>query len=177
VTRDPRIDPSARVGSGIDAVIRRFCETIERASGVDLMTTEIVRLRCAQYHDCRACSSFRNAAALSSGLDEGLVAKIRDFENSGLPERWKVALRLVDAVIVAPAGADAKLARDLHENFSDAEIAEIIFDVMKWSDQKVDVSLGTDAAPWAGLSVHTFDADGRMVSHGPLSPVTAPSPS
>ena len=175
MTREPRIGPSARIGSEIDAVIRRFCETIERASGVDLMTTEIVRLRCAQYHDCRACSSFRNATAMTSGLDEALVAKIRDHERSDLPERWKVALRLVDTVIAAPASADATLARDLREHFSDAEIAEIVFDVMKWSDQKVDVALGTDAAPWDGLSVHTFDVDGHMVSHGPLG-VAAGSP-
>ena len=165
----PRIDPSVRDGSAIDAAILVFCETVERASSVDLMTSEIVRLRCAEYHNCRICGSFRNVQALAQGLDETLVQKIRDHAASDLPERWKVALRLADAVVAAPHEADAQLSADLHEHFSDQQIAEIIFDVMKWSDQKVEVSLATDTPPWEGLSLHTFDEQGRMRSHGPIS--------
>jgi hypothetical protein len=154
----------------MDRAILAFCETVERAASVDLMTTEVVRLRCAQYHNCRACSSYRNRYALAEGLDEALVAKISRYEESDLPARWKAALRLADAVIVAPREADAGLAAELHEHFTDEQIAELIFDVMKWSDQKVDVSLAMDTPPWDGLSVHSFDAEGRMVSHGPLTP-------
>jgi hypothetical protein len=169
VNREPRIDPSVREDSEIDEIIQRWCETIERTSGLDVLTTEIVRLRCAQYHDCRICSSFRNVGAISAGLDEELVAKVRDYERSDLPERWKVALRLVDTMITAPSSADAALAAGLHEHYSDAEIAEMIFDIMKWSDQKVDVSLGLDGAPWEGLIAHSFDGDGRLIIYGPPS--------
>jgi len=63
---------------------------------------------------------------------------------------------------------NAELAAELHEYFTDEQIAELIFDVMKWSDQKVDVALGMDAPPRGGLSTHSFDAGGRMVDHGPL---------
>jgi hypothetical protein len=154
----------------MDRAIREFCEAVERAASVDLMTTEVVRLRCAQYHNCRACSSYRNKYALAEGLDEALVEKIGRYEDSDLPRRWKAALRLADAVIAAPRDADVRLAGELHEHFSDEQIAELIFDVMKWSDQKVDVSLAMDTPPWDGLSVHSFDASGRMVSHGPLTP-------
>jgi AhpD family alkylhydroperoxidase len=164
----PRVDPTVRDASAMDRAILEFCETVERASSVDLMTTEVVRLRCAQYHNCRACASYRNKQALADGLDEALVEKIGRYEESDLPERWKAALRLADAVIVAPGGANAGLAADLHEHFSDEQIAELIFDVMKWSDQKVDVSLAMDIPPRDGLSVHSFDEDGHMVSHGPL---------
>jgi hypothetical protein len=170
MTVSPRVDPTVREGSAMDRAILEFCEGVERASSVDLMTTEVVRLRCAQYHNCRACSSYRNRYALTEGLDETLVGKLGRYEESDLPERWKAALRLADSVIVAPNEADARLAADLHEHFSDEQIAELIFDVMKWSDQKVDVSLAMDTPPWNGLSVHSFDADGRMVSHGPLTP-------
>jgi hypothetical protein len=169
----PRVDPTARDASALDRAILEFCETVERASSVDMMTTEVVRLRCAQYHNCRACASYRNKYALADGLDEALVEKISRYEASDLPEAWKVALRLADAVIIAPGEANARLAADLHEHFTDEQIAELIFDVMKWSDQKVDVSLAMDTPPWDGLSVHSFDEHGRMVSHGQL----APSPS
>jgi hypothetical protein len=162
-----------RDGSAMDRAVLEFCETVERASSVDLMTTEVVRLRCANYHNCRACASYRNRDALEDGLDEALVEKISGYEESDLPEHWKAALRLADAVIIAPSEADARLAADLHEHFSDQQIAELIFDVMKWSHQKVDVSLAMDIPPWDGLSVHTFDHSGHMVSHGPLVPQTA----
>jgi hypothetical protein len=173
MTASPRIDPGVWEGSAMYDAIQVFCETVERASSVDLMTTEVVRLHCAQYHNCRACSAYRNVHARAEGLDEALVEKIRAYERSDLPERWKVALRLADAVIIAPHEADARLASDLHAHFSDEQIAELIFDVMKWSHQKIDVSLAMDIPPWDGLTLHSFDEDGRMRSHGPL--VEAPA--
>jgi hypothetical protein len=167
-----RVDVTVREGTAMDRAVLEFCETVERASSVDLMTTEVVRLRCANYHNCRACASYRNRDALRDGLDEALVEKISRYEESDLPARWKVALRLADAVIIAPGDEDVQLAADLHKHFTDEQIAELIFDVMKWSHQKVDVSLALDIPPWDGLSVHTFDDSGHMVSHGPLVPQT-----
>jgi alkylhydroperoxidase family enzyme len=121
----PRVDVTVREGSAMDRATLEFCETVERASSVDLVTTEVVRLRCANYHNCRACASYRNRDALEDGLDEALVEKISHYEESDLPERWKVALRLADAVIIAPGDVDVRLASDLHEHFTDEQIADL----------------------------------------------------
>jgi len=96
----PRIDPAAASGSPLDEAIERFYESVVRTQRVDPLTTEIVRLRCAGYHGCRFCASVRDAQALEMGLDEELVGKLADFERSALPERWKAALRLADALMI-----------------------------------------------------------------------------
>lgn len=41
--------------------------------------------------------------------------------------------------------SDALVAQ-AHEHFTDAELAELLVDITKWSTQKVHVTLGTDRA-------------------------------
>lgn len=157
-----RIDPAAASGSPVDAAIERFYESVVRTKRVDPLTTEIVRLRCAGYHGCRFCASVRDAQALELGLDEALVRKLADYERSDLPERWKAALRLADALMIAPGSVAPALSAQLHEHFTDAQIAELIFDVMKFSVQKVGVSLRTEPpANERALTTIVYDELGR----------------
>jgi hypothetical protein len=144
-----------------------FAAAAVRAKAIDPLTSELVRLRCAQVHDCRLCGSLRLAAAMELGLDEAMTAKIADYETSNLPEGAKAALRLTDAIILAPASADAALRDDLRAHFTDEQIAELCLDVMKWSHQKLLVALRLESPPWDETTTLSFDANGDPVIGGP----------
>lgn len=159
----PRIplptDPSApKYGTPIDHAVADYAAAAVRGDRLDPVITELVRLRCARVHDYRLCRSLRTAP---DDLDETTAAKIDHYEDSDLPERAKVALRLTDAVILEPAGAGPELRAAAHEHFSPAEIAELLLDVVKWSQQKASVALRIEPPPRDGLSRLTFDADGQ----------------
>lgn len=161
-TRIPPPPPGAGhwYGTEIDAAIDAFSAAAVRASALDPITTEVVRLRCARYHDCRLCRSLRYEDALAAGLDERLAAKVDDYERADLDERLKVALRLTDTVIADPASVPATLRAQLHEHFSEEQIAELLHDIVKWSFQKVLVALRLDVPVRDGLSVLSFDEHG-----------------
>jgi hypothetical protein len=63
VTQPPRIPPPSgpgpRYGTDLDHACVAFESAVVLLDGVDPVTTEIVRLRCARYHDCRRCRSVR----------------------------------------------------------------------------------------------------------------------
>lgn len=168
-THQPRISPPAGGGQGmffdtpLDFEIEEFARVAMRALELDPLVTEVVRLRCAEYHDCRVCSSLRIADAVAEGLDEEMRAEIRDYEHSELEERLKVALRYVDTIIADPNGLDADLRAELRSHFSASQIAEMSFDVMKWSFQKALVALRLEQPPWEGLASLSFDEVGETV--------------
>jgi hypothetical protein len=160
----PRIplpaDPSVpKYGTAIDFAVDAFAAAVVRQRALDPALTELVRLRCARVHDCRLCRSVRNMDA--GGLDEETAAKIDGYASSDLDERAKVALRLTDAVIIDPSSADATLRADARRLFSETEIAELLLDVVKWSQQKASVALRIEVPPREGLSELRFDEDGR----------------
>lgn len=150
-------------GTALDVAIDDFSAAAVRASAVDWLTTEIVRLRCASYHDCRLCGSLRIGPALDQGLDEDLVAKIALYERSDLDERHKVALRLTDAMIMDPSMNTPELGEQVREHFTDEQITELTADIMKWSFQKVLVSLRIEPPLREGLSLMTFDESGHPI--------------
>ena len=59
------------------------------------------------------------------GLTEEMVDKMRDYENSDLPERTKWALRLTDKMAFDHHGVDEKFYAGLLEHFSDDEIMDL----------------------------------------------------
>ena len=155
-------------GNGpFDAAIADFAAAAVRANAVDPVTSELVRLRCAQIHDCRLCGSLRNREALEQGFDEALQSKIARYESSDLEPKQIAALRLCDAMILTPSQADASLREELERYFSPEQIAEIMLDVMKWSQQKALVALRMEAPPWDETNVLYFDEDGRPGFAGP----------
>jgi alkylhydroperoxidase family enzyme len=148
-------------GGDFDDAINSFAAAVMRATSLDPVITELVRLRCAQYHDCRLCGSLRLHEAVEQGVDEAIVAKIAHYESSDLSEAAKAALRLADAMISRPATADDKLRAELREHFTESQIAEICLDVVKWSQQKYLVALRVETPPWTGLGSLSFDEDGN----------------
>jgi hypothetical protein len=157
------------VGGELDTAMADFAATAVRADAVDPLITELVRLRCAQVHDCRLCGSLRLTEALDRGLDEEMAEKIARYETAGFDPAAVAALRLADAIILAPAKADAELREELSRHFTSTQIAELCFDVMKWSHQKVLVSLRLESPPWDETAELSFDAAGDPVIGGPVS--------
>lgn len=152
---------------GLYSLLGAYQDAVVRSSLLDPVTTELIRLRCARQHDCRICQTLRLADAQDSGLDSVMEGKIDHYESSDLSERHKTALRLVDAFIWRPGDMSDELVAQAHEHFSDAEIAEILVDITKWSTQKIHVTLGTDGADHLptderGVSYFCFDDDGKV---------------
>jgi hypothetical protein len=158
------------VGGSLDDAMSAFAAAAVRARAVDPLITELVRLRCAQVHDCRLCGTLRLGEALELGLDEAMAMKVARYETSDLSEAAKAALRLCDAIILAPASADRTLAAELREHFTDEQIAELCLDVMKWSHQKLLVALRLEMPPWETTTTLSFDDHGDPVIGGPAYP-------
>jgi len=93
--------------------------------------------------------------------------KIADYENSDFAPGIIAALRLCDAMIMRPAWATPELKEELHNHFTDRQIAEICLDIMKWSQQKALVALRMEAPPWQETTILTFDEQGAPVFGGP----------
>ncbi len=145
-----------------------YQNAVVRSSHLDLVTTELVRLRCARQHDCRICQTLRLSDAATAGVDSAMSDQIDFYEQSTLSERHKVALRIVDAFIWRPSEMDPTLVRQAHEYFSDDELAELLVDITKWSTQKIHVTLGTDGIDDVvvdadGVSYFSFSSDGAVV--------------
>ena len=161
------------VGGRFDEAMNAFAAAVVRTDGVDPLITELVRLRCAQVHDCRLCGSLRLAEALDAGLDEEMTVAIARYETAGFEPAAVAALRLADAIILSPTSADGNLAAELRRHFTPAQIAELCLDVVKWSHQKVLVSLRLESPPWEETSVLSFDPSGDPVIQGPVSELRA----
>jgi AhpD family alkylhydroperoxidase len=175
-----RPDRSRRVECGPDgrpvgrdtelvALLAAYQDAVVRSPLLDPTTTELVRLRCARQHDCRICQTLRLADAREAGADEELLDQVDFYESSGLSERHKVALRIVDAVIWRPADISDQLVTQARAHFTQAELAELLVDITKWSTQKIHVTLGTDGAERLttngdGVSYFAFGADGTVAS-------------
>jgi alkylhydroperoxidase family enzyme len=147
-----------------------FLCAVAQLDGVDPLTTELVRLRVARHHNCRLCQSLRTRAAMSAGGDESVYDQVDRFATSDLDPAQKVALHIAEAVIIRPESLDASLATQAHEHFSDAQLVEIVLDIMRNSANKVAVAFGADAPNVAeGLQVYDIAADGTMVYGEPLA--------
>lgn len=51
--RTSRVAPGARGDRALVGALMEFAASVVRQDRVDPVTTELVRLRCATYHDCR----------------------------------------------------------------------------------------------------------------------------
>jgi hypothetical protein len=150
----------------LTAEVDGFYQAATRLHKLDPVVTEMVRLRCARRHDCRICKAVRLREAYAAGVDESMTAKIDFFEQSDLDERIKVALRYTDAFLNDPSAVDARLSAQLAGHFSPAQVVEMSLDIMKWSTQKIHVTLGLDVMPGVdveggALTFFGFTPDGR----------------
>lgn len=175
MTFSPRIPPPAdgtsTYGLPVDRGYENFAASVAlELTSLDAITAEMIRLRCATYHDCRVCSSLRSADARDSGFDEPAAARVREHDYDELPEAQAAALQFADAMLTNPSEIDMQLVKCLRSHFSDEQIAEIILDVARWSFQKVKVALRLDAARWQGIATLSYDGNGRPVLSGSRLP-------
>ena len=141
-----------------------YLVSVARLRNLDATTSELVRLRGARFHNCRLCKSLRTVSALREGADEAMFDKIDLYETSDLDERLKVALRLTDAMVTQPASITDELVAQVRSHFSDAQIVELVCDVMRNAANKVAVAFGADE-PNVTEGVELYDVlpDGNLV--------------
>jgi len=157
-------------GASLRELLDDYQAAVMRGRHLDAVTTELVRLRCARTHRCRICQTLRLDEARAAGVDDTTTSKIDFYDKSDLPERSKVALRITDAVIIRPDELSAETVERAHALFSADELAELCFDITKWSTQKIHVALGIDGAEAlptgeSGVAVFGFQEDGRTAGY------------
>lgn len=154
----------AEPGSSLWNALDDFFMTVARMAQLDVLTTEVVRLRGARAHNCRLCKSTRSAAAAAAGATESMYDAIDRYEASSLSARQKVALRLTDALLWQPRVYPDELRDEVHDMFSPAEIVEIVFDVARNAANKIAVALAADAPHVAeGVEFYEVDPQGQVV--------------
>ena len=151
-------------GSAEPLTFDPFLREVALLNGLDPLTTELVRLRVARHHNCRLCKSLRTRAALTAGGGEGVYDQIDNFADSDLDSRQKTALLLTEAIVIRADLLDAAAVGRAREQFTDAELVELVLDVMRNSANKVAVAFGADAPNVSeGLQLYDIGPDGDMV--------------
>jgi alkylhydroperoxidase family enzyme len=154
--------PPAR-GLSVQGDVDALLMAIARLNSLDMVTTEVVRLRGARRHNCRICQSTRSVKALDAGADEAMFDQIDHYESSDLVESHKVALRLIDAIITQPTEIDESLVAQVHQYFTPPEVIELVLDVMRNSCQKVAVALAVDDPHvTSGVELYAITDDGDV---------------
>jgi alkylhydroperoxidase family enzyme len=127
----PRVKPPPAGGMAFDHqpviwnAFNRYYGTLWSEGVVDQPTKEVGRLRNARITGCGICKNLRFEGARDAGLTEAAVDHIRDdYAESELPDRWKLAIRLADALI-SDARVDDALRTELLAEFSPAQIVEL----------------------------------------------------
>ncbi len=89
---------------------------------------------------------------------------VRYETSATLADSQKVILRLHDAFLTYPAGVGPELRADVLDQFSPAQIAEIMFKFFWWSTNRATVTLGDDAPYDADrLTPYHYTEEGEFV--------------
>lgn len=144
------------------AVLESFMVAVARLRNLDPVLTELVRLRGARLHDCAVCKSRRSQDAIEAGADEDTFATVDSYAASGLPADTKAALALTDTLIQTPYDVPADVIDGAREHLTEAQVVEVVLDVMRNAANKIAVALGSDAAATEGIELFTTDADGNL---------------
>jgi alkylhydroperoxidase family enzyme len=146
------------------AALEEFMRVVALATALDPVTTELVRLRGARAHDCRICQSRLSLRALETAGDDSVFDA--DTDTTALPERQQAAIVLTDAVIWQPTAIDDTLVARIRAALTDAEIVEIVLDLVRNAANKIAVSLGGDEAVVTdGVEYYDVDATGDVFAH------------
>lgn len=149
------------------SAIEEWMRAVARLRSLDPLTTELVRLRGARAHDCRLCRSRRSVSAMRDGADESVFDQIDDYERSDLSERHKLALRSVDAMLWHSTEWPGGLAGRVRDEFDDAQVVELVFDVARNAANKIAVVFGADQANVeVGIELFDIDEAGDLVGGG-----------
>ncbi|AFM18067.1 hypothetical protein Mycch_3325 [Mycolicibacterium chubuense NBB4] len=149
----------------VDTLLNDFVPAVARLRELDAVTTELVRLRGAEAHNCRLCKSLRERHALDEGGSEEIYRQIADYETAeSLSDAHKAALRYVDALIWTPSRIEPDVAHGVREHFSEEQAFELTLDVMRNATNKIAVSLGADAPRVAdGTECYEIDESGQTI--------------
>jgi alkylhydroperoxidase family enzyme len=143
------------------AALEEFMRLVALDTALDPVTTELVRLRGARAHDCRICQSRLSLRAVESAGDDALFDA--DIDDAALTDRQRTALALADAIIWQPTAIDDGIVARVHRDLSDAEIVEIVLDLVRNATNKIAVSLGGDEAVVTdGVEYYDVDATGDV---------------
>jgi alkylhydroperoxidase family enzyme len=168
--------PSAatrRDGTTLWTALEELMRVVARMGTLDILTTELVRLRGARAHGCRLCKSRRHVGVIEAGAHEETFDQIDWYESSDLSERHKVALRLTDAMIWQPTAYPSDLPLQVRSTFTPEEALEIVLDVSRNAANKIAVALGADQSNVAD-GFEYFDTDERGELILGVSPGTPP---
>src|ERR1700716_2419446 len=73
-----------------------------------------------------------------------MVSQLSHFEDSDLPERVKVALRIAQQIATYPRGVTNELWAEAEQHFSEDELVDIVLLSVFGTESKVTVTLGLD---------------------------------
>ena len=142
--------------------LEELMRAVARLDALDPVTTELVRLRGAAAHDCRLCRSRRAVPARDAGSLLDLV------EAGRLPDELtptqRAALALTDAVVWDWRTVPETVLADVRRELGDAEVVEVVLDVVRNAANKIAVALGADAPEVSdGVQWFRTDADGQVL--------------
>ena len=144
-------EPFTDLWTGVEA----FLAVVPGLQALDPITTEQIRLRLANHHNCRLCKSLRSYSALAAGATDETFAEATTGSES--------ALALVDAFAWTPAKLDDRLRAEVQHDFDAAQQVEIVLDTARNAANKVAVALGADAPHvTSGYEVYDVAADGTI---------------
>jgi alkylhydroperoxidase family enzyme len=138
---------------------------------LDPLTSELIRLRGAQAHNCRVCRS-RRMVSVVAAHGASVLEQVEDYEHSTLSEPAKVALRFTDAILWDCGAIPGGVLDDVRAMFSPAAALEIVLDVVRNASNKIAVALGADQASVTdGVEYFDVSADGGY-QYGLEAPAT-----
>ncbi|WP_007510091.1 MULTISPECIES: carboxymuconolactone decarboxylase family protein [Pseudofrankia] len=157
-------DVAPREHKSLAAANLLFHDAALGLSALDPVTTELVRLRAASYHDCRTCLSLRFVVDGLVVVDEELFARLGGYaDDPAFSPARRAALRYADAHMTGPRQITPELRAELRTHFSTAQLVELSLDVSAWNYQKTLVALDMDApASGDGLTGMVINADGTL---------------
>jgi alkylhydroperoxidase family enzyme len=143
-------------------VLEEYMRVVALGSALDPVTTELVRLRGARAHQCRVCQSRLSLRAVEAAGDASIFEAV---DGGARTDRERAALELTDALVSQPTSIDGACAHRLHDRLTDAEITEIVLDVVRNGANKIAVALGGDAPEVTdGIQFYDVDATGEVVA-------------
>jgi alkylhydroperoxidase family enzyme len=116
---------------------------------IDPVVHECVRLFNANYNGCTYCQNARQAVAVQAGLNEDMVSKIVNFEQSDLPDHVKAALRIANAIQSGPQTLTQQVWNVARRYYSEQETVDLVLHAMHGCGSKVAVTLGLEPGPEA----------------------------
>lgn len=143
-------------------LLEELMRAVARLDALDPVTTELVRLRGAAAHDCRLCRSRRSVPARSAGslLDEVEAGRLP----AELDPRQRAALALTDAVVWEWRAVPEATLAGVRAELGEAEVVEVVLDVVRNAANKIAVALGADAPEVTeGVQWFRTDHDGQVL--------------